>query len=108
MRSRAVPGEFRSPQGISVDNAGNMFQVFRPNGQYRNDIGAVGLADGQFRYPMDSAVDRDGRVLVLNQLRVEIFDARGNHVRSFGNVGWAEEDFISRPAWRSTARTASS
>src|SRR3954454_19717813 len=131
MRRRAVPGEFRNPQGISIDRNGNIVvivgctrpphvQVFKPDGEYRNDIAAPGpvampawsntrqrLADGNIRahgdfdlggegrYPIDSAIDDAGRVLILDGHRVKIFDIKGKHSHSFGAAGWAEEDFIS-------------
>src|SRR5687768_16569116 len=132
MRRRAVPGDFRNPQGLSIDRAGNVVvivgctrpphvQVFEPNGErakaaaepfvYRNNIGAPGPVvapqwsgtvqrrpdgavrgtdDSEWRYPIDSAVDRDGRVLVLDGHRIKIFDIDGNHVMSFGASSWAE------------------
>jgi tripartite motif-containing protein 71 len=90
-------------------------QVFHPSGEYRNGIGSPGLlaprwgdtrqrlpngeftgdGDGELRSPYDSAVDGDGRVLILDGHRVKIFDIEGNHLHSFGAAGWAEEDFIS-------------
>jgi sugar lactone lactonase YvrE len=140
MRRSAVPGEFRNPQGLSIDQAGNIVvivgctrpphvQVFRPSDElssgaapytFRNNIADPGptqaplwldtrqrTADGTFRgdgdgygrgewrYPIDSAIDADGRVLILDGHVIKIFDIDGNHLSSFGGSGWEEQDFIS-------------
>jgi DNA-binding beta-propeller fold protein YncE len=95
-----------SPAGVAVDNENRFLYVcdtdldqvlvYDADPPYRfiRAIGTSGkkhtLTDpGNFSYPTNVAVDSDGNVYVSDTFndRVEIFDADGNFVRTFGKAG---------------------
>ena len=95
-----------SPAGIAVDNENRFLYVsdtdldqvlvYDADPPYRliRSIGTAGkkhtLSDpGNFSFPTNVAVDSDGNVYVSDTFndRVEIFDADGNFVRTFGKAG---------------------
>jgi DNA-binding beta-propeller fold protein YncE len=102
----AIAAGMSSPAGIAVDNENRYLYVcdteldqvlvFDADPPYRM-IRALGTAGkkhtltepGQFAYPTNVAVDADGNVFVSDTFndRVEIFDADGNFVRTFGKAG---------------------
>ena len=58
-------------------------------GAHLFDIGQRGKDEGQFNLPKDIDVGRDGMVHVVDSgnFRVQMFDADGNFIRTFGSVG---------------------
>lgn len=59
------------------------------DGTPRWTVGGRGQAPGEFLMPSGVAVDRDGRVYVVDSLlcRVQVFDSTGAFVRQFGQPG---------------------
>jgi len=62
-------------------------------------IGKKGRGDGEFNFPSYLAIDRSGRLYVVDAFnsRVQIFDPDGNFLKKFGKLGDAS-GFFSRPA----------
>ena len=92
-------GEIRVPQGVSVDRSGSIVvvdelhrgvEVFDANGGYRFELVADdGALEGE-NYPFDSVVDSQGRFLVLNHHRVQVFEPDGSFAFAFGTHGKGE------------------
>jgi hypothetical protein len=82
------PYSFAWPEGICIDNAGNVLVadsgngrvlVYDANGVYLRQIGSRGIGQGQFDSPMDVTVHADGHILVADNggQRVQAFDSNG-------------------------------
>jgi DNA-binding beta-propeller fold protein YncE len=58
-------------------------------GAHLQDIGRRGTGPGEFNLPRDLAIGKDGRLYVVDggNFRVQIFDAQGRPIGSFGSVG---------------------
>ncbi len=78
------PGQFRSPWGITVDGAGDVYisdtgnqriQKFDRDGNFITQWGGFGNADGQFNFPYGVVVDHKGHVFVVDSgnMRVQHF-----------------------------------
>lgn len=78
------PGQFRSPWGIEVDGAGDVYvsdtgnqrvQKFDRDGNFITQWGGFGNAEGQFNFPYGLAVDYKGHVFVVDSgnMRVQHF-----------------------------------
>ncbi len=87
-------GRFDEPMGIGADAAGNLYvserlnhrvQKFAADGTYLGEWGRLGNKPGEFREPLDVAVEGD-RVYVMDtwNTRIQIFDLDGNYVRQIG------------------------
>jgi DNA-binding beta-propeller fold protein YncE len=97
-----APGEFDHPFGIAVSLDGNRVyvadtnnenvQIFSPSGVFQ---GALGSGVGQLSNPIGVAVGLDGNVFVtdLQDNHVQIFDANGTHLGTFGSVGGSNGKF---------------
>ena len=64
-------GEFRWPQGLGIDGAGNVYvsecsndriQAFDPQGRFLRKWGVTGSGDGEFRWPQGLGIDNEGNV----------------------------------------------
>ena len=78
------PGQFRSPWGVAVDGAGDVFvtdtgnqriQKFDRDGNFVTQWGGFGNADGQFNFPYGLVLDPRGHVFVVDSgnMRVQHF-----------------------------------
>ena len=102
------PGEFISPGGIALDEPRNRFLVadakkhmvfaFSLEGERLFSIGSRGNAAGEFNFPYDVAVDKDGYIYVTDtgNFRIQIFSPEGKFINTFGSVGSLPGQF-SRP-----------
>lgn len=95
------PNIFREPHSIHVDKDGNLLIAdmdasrvmrFTPKGKYLSDIGkGPGNEEGYFNKPRDVSMDSQSNIIVTDQKsgkhRVQVFDSKGNFVRSFADEG---------------------
>ncbi|MGI0088357.1 MAG: 6-bladed beta-propeller [Nitrosotalea sp.] len=108
----ANAGYFHNPQGIALDNSGNVYVVDQVNNRvekfdskgnftsvigYASAIGYGGSEDGQLSVPTSVALDKSGNIYVtdINNYRVEKFDPSGNFVLKFGTKGNSDGQFSS-------------
>ncbi len=93
-------GEFDTPSGLAIDRENRRLyvtdtarhQVFTystETGRLIGQLGARGSGPGQFNFPTNVWVDRQGRLLVADTLnfRVQIFDGDGRLITTFGELG---------------------
>ncbi len=93
------------PTGIAInraagvvyvsDTGGHAVNMFTLEGKPAGSFGKLGVLDGEFNYPVDLTVDRDGMVYVVDSMnfRVQIFDKSGRFNSSFGRHGDGTGDF---------------
>jgi len=113
---RAIGGKesFHRPSGVAVEATGervyvvdtggvdtrdHRVRVFHGvSGEHLFDIGTRGSEEGQFNLPRDAIIAPDGRLYVVDggNFRVQVFDADGTFVRTFGAIGRRSGQF-SRP-----------
>jgi len=102
----SAAGQLRSPKGIAVDVAGNLYvadsqnhriQVFDPGGALLRQWGTQGAGPGQFQEPWGVAVASDGTVYVADTWnhRIQVFDHKGSFLRQWGVYGETGTD----PGW---------
>jgi DNA-binding beta-propeller fold protein YncE len=101
-------GEFVSPGGLVVDEQRGRFLVvdtkkhvvyaYTLEGKYLFSIGSRGGGAGEFNFPYDITVDKEGYIYVIDSgnFRVQIFGPEGNFINTFGSVG-ALPGLFSRP-----------
>jgi DNA-binding beta-propeller fold protein YncE len=86
-----------APDGTAyVANAGRYGVVQLANGKGRYLGTGPGTAEGRFNFPMGVDAAADGGVFVAdtNNGRIQLFDAAGAHVRSFGRLGYLDGEFL--------------
>ena len=81
-----------------TDTAGHRVLAYRLRGGRAEPLfhfGGRGDAPGQFNYPVDLAVSKDGQLYVNDSLnfRVQVFDAQGKALRSLGRPGDSSGSF---------------
>jgi DNA-binding beta-propeller fold protein YncE len=93
--------QFNGPQGLTIDNGGNILvadsgnhrvQIFGPNRAYIATLGQTGVAgsdNAHFNNPTDVAVDGSGTIYVADEGndRVQVFDSSRQYVRTIGGGG---------------------
>ncbi len=96
------------PTGMALDEARNRLYVadtakhrivvYDLSGNYLHSFGERGSEPGQMNYPVNLAVDREGRVLVADtgNFRIQLFDGAGKFLHAFGQIGDSYGSF-SRP-----------
>jgi DNA-binding beta-propeller fold protein YncE len=75
LNAAPIPGMYRSPRGVAVDSAGNVYvadtfnhriQKLSPSGEPLAQAGIEGDGLGQLSFPSGVAVDRSGRIYVAD------------------------------------------
>jgi len=81
-----------------VDTQANRIIAFDRNGQQRAAFGRRGSAEGEFNFPTNIAVAKDGTLYVTDALnvRVQVFTPEGVFLRQFGRHGDGVGD-LARP-----------
>ena len=93
-------GELQNPSGLAIDRKRQQLYVAdakrhevlcysSADGSFIRAIGKRGVESGEFNFPTNLAVDRQGRLYVTDTLnfRVQIFDAFGAFIKSIGRQG---------------------
>jgi len=91
---------FERPVGIALNEAlkriyitdtrkHNISVFDMQDGKFLFEFGGRGTEDGKFNFPINLAVDKDGKVYVMDMFnfRVQIFNADGKFESKFGSVG---------------------
>ncbi|MBI1892411.1 MAG: 6-bladed beta-propeller [Burkholderiales bacterium] len=110
---RGADGQFREPSNIAISPDGKFYvsdrlnhriQIFDKNGTLLAKIGkngSGGIANagnqaGEFHQPSQVAFDAKGRIFVADSFnsRVQVFDASGKFVASFGGYGFGGGKFV--------------
>ena len=104
---RKLGGEkwFEKPGSVTVDPKGDRIyvvdvggvksrehriRVFNPvSGAHLFDFGTRGSGPGEFNFPYDLAVGKDGKLYVVDagNFRIQIFDHDGKYLSTFGSIG---------------------
>lgn len=96
--SGSGPGQFTSPEGIALDQSGNVYvvdygnsrvQKFTSTGTFVRQWGTYGTDPGQFRDPFEIAVDGTGNVYVADSSndRIQKFTADGVFIQQWTTPG---------------------
>jgi DNA-binding beta-propeller fold protein YncE len=93
-------GELENPSGLAIDRQRQVLYVAdarkhqvlcysSADGSFIRALGKRGVAPGEFNFPTNLAVDREGRLYVADTLnfRVQVFDASGAAVKTIGRHG---------------------
>ena len=103
-RDIGTPEIFKRPAGIAVDKEriyvvdtlGNKVFVFaKDGGRLLSHFGKNGSGHGEFHYPTNIFIGKDGLLYITDSLnfRIQIFDKDGNFVSAFGRHGNSSGDF---------------
>ena len=90
-----TPGDFGAPQGVAVDNDGNVYvtdtlnnrvEIFDADGAFVSLFGKHGDGPGYFARPKGIAVDGDGHIWVADELedRLQVFNRDGQLLTYIG------------------------
>ncbi len=77
----------RSNQLIVSDTKKCKLFILSPEGRLIYEIGRRGEAQGEFLFPKDIGIDENGRIYVLDNNRIKIFNAQGIELASFKPKG---------------------
>ncbi len=92
-------GELLDPGGVAVDSIRNRvyvtntknhcISVFNTEGYFIENIGRRGTGDGEFNFPTQIDIDRDGNIYVVDSMnfRVQVLSPEGRFLRKMGGVG---------------------
>ncbi len=72
-----------------VDSKAHKVKVYSLDGKFLFDFGKRGIEDGEFNFPTNIAIDREGKIYIVDTInaRVEVFDADGKFLWKFGSLG---------------------
>ncbi|WP_250987966.1 PKD domain-containing protein [Methanoculleus oceani] len=98
-------GEFRNPNDVAVDAAGNIYvadysnhriQLFDSNENFLGQWGSYGSGDGQLIQPISIAFDAAGNVYVVeaDNHRIQVFDPSGYSLSIWGSYGSGDGQFV--------------
>ena len=90
-----TPGDFAAPQGIAVDEEGNVFvtdtlndrvEIFDADGNFISTFGKAGDGPGNFARPKGIAIDGDGHIWVADEMqdRLQVFNREGQVLTYIG------------------------
>lgn len=72
-------------------------QILSKTGEFISKFGRAGIKPGEFYYPANVAVDKNGNILVTELTpQVQIFTQTGNFISSFGTSGKGDGQFTDK------------
>ncbi len=91
-----TPGDFGAPQGVAVDQDGNVYvtdtlnnrvEIFDADGNFISEFGKHGDGPGYLARPKGIAVDGDGHIWVADQVedRLQVFNRDGQLLTYIGS-----------------------
>jgi DNA-binding beta-propeller fold protein YncE len=93
-------GEFEAASGVAIDERKGIIYVVDAKKHHVNlyslkdysylrTIGKRGEGEGEFNFPTNIAIDKEGRIYVVDtgNFRVQIFDSDGRFIKSIGKLG---------------------
>ncbi len=100
-------GEFESPTDVAVDDSRHRVYVVdskkhcvhvmgEEDGKYLKQIGERGKEKGNFNFPTNLTLDKNGNLYVVDTMnyRIQIFDPEFKYVDSFGSQGVGYGQFL--------------
>jgi sugar lactone lactonase YvrE len=99
-------GQFKEPNGIATDSAGNIWvvdtgnnrvQEFNEKGEYLSQFGKEGTGNGQLKGPKGIAIDSEGDIWVVDtgNNRLQKFNPKGEYLSQIGKEGTGNGEFKS-------------
>jgi sugar lactone lactonase YvrE len=90
-----TPGDFGAPQGVAVDEDGNVYvtdtlnnrvEIFDADGNFISTFGKAGDGPGFFARPKGIAIDSDGHIWVADEMqdRLQVFNREGQLLTYIG------------------------
>jgi DNA-binding beta-propeller fold protein YncE len=90
-----TPGDFAAPQGVAVDQEGNVYvtdtlndrvEIFDADGVFISTFGKPGDGPGNFARPKGIAIDGDGHIWVADEMqdRLQVFNREGQVLTYIG------------------------
>jgi sugar lactone lactonase YvrE len=90
-----TPGDFGAPQGVAVDQDGNVYvtdtlnnrvEIFDADGAFISTFGKNGDGPGYFARPKGIAIDSDGHIWVADEMqdRLQVFNREGQLLTYIG------------------------
>jgi DNA-binding beta-propeller fold protein YncE len=91
-----TPGDFGAPQGIAVDQDGDVYvtdtlndrvEIFDADGNFISTFGKAGDGPGTFSRPKGLAIDGDGHIWVADSMqdRLQVFNRQGQVLTYIGS-----------------------
>jgi sugar lactone lactonase YvrE len=107
IKETGSPEMFIRPAGIAIDedriyivdtHAHKVFIFLKKDGKFLLAFGGNGTGKGEFNYPTNIFIGKDGLLYITDSLnfRIQIFDSNGNFISSFGKHGDSLGD-LSKP-----------
>jgi DNA-binding beta-propeller fold protein YncE len=90
-----TPGDFGAPQGVALDNDGNVYvtdtlnnrvEIFDADGNFISEFGKHGDGPGYLARPKGIAIDGDGHIWVADEVedRLQVFNREGQLLTYIG------------------------
>ncbi len=98
-RSFGENGEIENPAGLAIDtklkriyvsdSKAHAVKIYTLDGKFIFSFGKRGSGDGEFNYPTNIAIDKNGNIYVVDTMnaRVEVFNSEGKYLWKFGSLG---------------------
>jgi len=92
-------GNLKDPGGVAVDTVRDrvyvtntkrhVISVFNTEGEFIGDIGRRGEGEGEFNFPTQITVDKEGNIYVVDtgNFRVQVLSPEGKFLRKMGSIG---------------------
>src|SRR3989338_1556949 len=81
-----------------VETAAHRVQIYDTAGHFLRSFGQRGKGSGEFNYPTNISLDKDGKIYIVDTLnfRIQVFDQQARFLYSLGGAG-DSSGYFSRP-----------